>query len=186
MRKIWEAFTSLLIMAIMVLAFLLIGMRFIGFDLFVVLSGSMEPVYKTGSVIYVKGTDTASLEEGDIITFYINEDTIATHRIVELVQENGETMYRTKGDANENTDAKLVAAGSIIGQPKFAVPYLGYLADYMQTKAGKYMSIAVGAFVLLLVFVPDLLFDGEEDEKKKKTKKNKENDSIKETNNEKE
>jgi signal peptidase len=94
-----------------------------GLQGYVVLSGSMEPVYHTGSVIYVQSkVDASALEEGQIITFRLTGDTIATHRIIEVVEENGAVRYRTKGDANEVADGSLVDPAQVIGTPSFRFP----------------------------------------------------------------
>lgn len=58
MKKIWNSITVVLVAAVVVLAMALVGVRLFGLDVYFVLSGSMEPVYQTGSVIYVKEADT--------------------------------------------------------------------------------------------------------------------------------
>ena len=81
-KKIWNIFTTLLVIAAVVLAMLLVGVRLFGLQVYTVLSGSMEPTYHTGSLIYVKKVDPYTLSTGDVITFMLNEETIATHRIL--------------------------------------------------------------------------------------------------------
>ena len=80
-RKIWDGITTILVV---LLAIALVGVRVVGLQVYTVLSGSMEPAYPTGSVIYVKEVDYKTLEVGDPITFMLSEDIIATHRIVEI------------------------------------------------------------------------------------------------------
>lgn len=153
------------------MALLLVGVRLIGFQVFTVLSGSMEPTYHTGSLIYVKDVDYKELKAGDVITFMLDERTIATHRIVEVVPDETqpETIrYRTKGDANDAVDGSLVHYKNVVGSPVFSLPYMGYVANYIQNPPGMYVSIAAGAIILLLVFLPDILGDDEEDKKKQK------------------
>ena len=41
----------------------------------------------------------------------------------------------------------------------FTIPYLGYVADYIQHPPGMYVAISAGAILLLLVFLPDLFAD---------------------------
>lgn len=167
LKKIWNAVTTVLIALVVVLAVLLVGARLLGLQVFTVLSGSMEPTYHTGSLIYVKDVDPYDLKSGDVITFMLDEDTVATHRIVEVVpDENDDTVVRfeTKGDANEAVDGSMVHYKNVIGSPVFTIPYLGYVANYIQNPPGTYVAISAGALLLLLVFIPDL-FD---DDKKKK------------------
>ena len=63
----------------------------------------------------------------------------------------------TKGDANGVAAASPVSPAQIIGTPVFTVPYLGYLSVFLQTRSGRFASIGAGLFLLLLIFLPDLL-----------------------------
>ena len=155
----------------MILAILLVGVRAFGLQIYTVLSGSMEPTYKTGALVYVQKVDPAELRENDVITFRLNSDTTATHRIIELVEdeENSEIVrFRTKGDSNKVADNGLVEFGSVVGKPIFTIPYLGYLAVYMQSPPGSYVTICVAVSIVLFVVVTDIIVG---DDKKKKMKK---------------
>jgi len=173
LKKVWNGMTTVLVLMVAILAVLLVGTRFIGLMPFTVLSGSMEPVYSAGDLIYVKEVDPFELEEGTIITFMLSEDTIATHRIVEVVpdaEDDTVVRFKTKGDANESEDGGLVHYKNVIGAPIFSVPKLGYVANFIQEPPGTYVAIAAGALILALVFIPDL-FGDDEDEKDKKSAK---------------
>ncbi len=171
-KKIWNTVTTMLVAVVVILAVLLVGARLAGLQIFTVLSGSMEPTYHVGSIIYVKDIDTGELKAGDVITFMLDEDTVATHRIVEVVPDTEDMTtirFRTKGDANDVVDGSLVHYKNVIGKPIFSIPYLGYIASYIQSPRGRYIAMAAGAILVLLVFLPDLLSgDGE---KKRKTDK---------------
>ena len=165
-KKAWDTITTLLVVVVVALAVLLVGMRFAGFKVFTVLSGSMEPTYHTGSVIYVKEVDHTTLQAGDVITFAISEDMVATHRIVGVVPDDEDPSvlrYRTKGDANDSEDGTLVHYKNIVGKPVFSIPYLGYIASYIQSPPGSYVAIAGAAFLLMLTFIPDLFAKDEEE-----------------------
>ena len=167
-KKIWKCITSVLVALVVIVALLLVGARLAGLQVFTVLSGSMEPAYHVGSLIYVKDVDPFELESGDVITFMLDENTVATHRIVEVVpdeEDDSVVRFRTKGDANENVDGSLVHYKNVIGSPVFTIPYLGYAVSYIQNPPGTYVAISAGAILLLLVFLPDLFGD---DKKKKK------------------
>ncbi len=169
-KRIWNGVTTILVALVVVLAIALAGVRLVGIQVFTVLSGSMEPTYHTGSLIYVKKADYTELKVGDVITFLLDEDTIATHRIVEVVPDEDdptEIRFRTKGDANEAVDGGLVYYQNVIGKPFFTIPQLGYLAAYIQSPPGLYLAMAAGAILLLLVFLPELLFSEKEPEKEK-------------------
>ena len=173
MKKIWNVTTSILVGFVILLAVALVGVRLIGLNPYVVLSGSMEPVYHVGSLIYVKDVDYRELEVGDAITFMLNEDTVATHRIMEVLvdEEDPETIrYITKGDANDAQDGSPVHYKNVIGKPVFTIPYLGYISNYIQNPPGLYVAIAAGAILIMLVFLPDL-FENDEKEETEKSKK---------------
>jgi len=173
MKKIWNAITTFLVVLVVVLAVLLVGVRVAGINVYAVLSGSMEPTYHTGSVIYVKDVDPFELKTGDVITFMLDEDTLATHRIVDVIpdEEDPSTIrFQTKGDANDAVDGSLVHYKNVVGTPIFTIPYMGYIANYVQHPPGTYFAIAFVVILLMLVFLPDM-FDEDGAPKKKKRRR---------------
>ena len=173
LKKIWNIFTTVLTVVFVLLALALVGVRLFGFQVFSVLSGSMEPEYHVGSLIYVKEVDYHELKSGDVITFMLDEDLVATHRIVDVCPDQDDPSvlrYQTKGDANEAADGTLVHYKNVIGEPVFTIPYLGYVADFIQKPPGTYAAIAIGAVLLALMFLPDL-FREEEPKKRGKYEK---------------
>lgn len=178
-KKIWNIVTSIIVALAVLLAIALVGVRLIGFQVFTVLSGSMEPTYHVGSLIYVKDVDYTELEAGDVITFMLDEDTVATHRIVEVVPDETDSSvlrFKTKGDANAAEDGSLVHHKNVIGTPVFTIPKLGYVANYIQNPPGMYVAISAGAVLLLLVFLPDLFSKHEKEGTKKKGKRLEQNE----------
>ena len=165
-KQIWNAVTTVLVTAVVILALALAGARFVGMQVFTVLSGSMEPVYHVGSLIYVKEVDPYELEAGDVITYMLSEDTVSTHRIVGVVPDEEDPTvirFRTKGDANDAEDGTLVHYKNVIGSPVFTIPMLGYVANYIQNPPGTYIAISMGAVLMILVFLPDLLSSDDEE-----------------------
>lgn len=170
-KKITSILTTALVVLAVIVALLLVGVRLIGIQPYTVLSGSMEPVYPVGSLIYVKKVDPLELVEGDDITYMLDENTLSTHRIVEVVPDEKDksvVRFRTKGTANDHEDAQLVHCKNVVGQPIFHIPYLGYVSDYIQNPPGLYVVIAVGVLILLLGFLPDL-FGDDKSKKEKET-----------------
>lgn len=157
-----KGLSTAMVVAAMVFAFLIAGIRIFGVQVYGVLTGSMEPSYPTGSLIYVKPVEASELRVNDVITFSISPGVIATHRIVEVVwdeQRPGLISYRTKGDANKDVDAALVSANNIIGKAMFAIPQLGYVANYIQQAPGIYIAILVCGLMIAFVFYTDSLDD---------------------------
>lgn len=172
-KKIWNAVSSVAVALVVILAILLVGARLVGLQVFTVLSGSMEPTYHVGSLIYVKKVDPYTIEAGQPITFMLDEDTIATHRVVGIVPDEEDPSvirFRTKGDANEAEDGSLVHYKNVVGMPVFSIPHLGYVASYIQHPPGMYVAISGCAILVLLTFLPDLFADEEKAPPKKKKK----------------
>lgn len=170
-KKIWDTVTTVLVVLVVIFAVFLMGSRLMGMQVFNVISGSMEPTYSVGDLLYVKTVDPDSVKVGDPITFVLNEDlVVATHRVVKVDREN--RLFTTKGDANETEDAMPVHFNNLVGVPVFAIPLLGYVSAYIQNPPGMYVAIALGAALLLAVFLPDLFTKKEDnkEENKEETK----------------
>lgn len=156
LKKAWEIISTVLVVLVVACAVFLMGSRIIGYRVFTVISGSMEPTYSVGDLIYVKNEKPQNITVGDPITFVLNEDlVVATHRVVRIDAEN--QYFYTKGDANEMEDSSPVHFNNVVGVPVFSIPYLGYVSDYIQNPPGMYIAIAAGAVLVILVFVPDML-----------------------------
>ena len=146
-----------MVLAVAALAFLLAGIRIVGFTPYAVLSGSMEPAFHVGSLIYVKSVDPEDIKVGDAITFRLSgEDTAATHRVIEIDREN--QCFYTKGDANETPDASPVPYSSVLGMAVFTVPKLGLFSSWLSSAQGKYAAISGVGLLLLLIILPEILF----------------------------
>lgn len=83
MKKAWNIVSSILVGIVVLLAVFLMGSRLVGYQVFNVISGSMEPEYSVGDLIYVKKVNTKDIKVGMPITFVLNEDlVVATHRVI--------------------------------------------------------------------------------------------------------
>ena len=168
-KKIWDTVTTTLVILVVIFAIFLMGSRLVGLQVFNVISGSMEPTYSVGDLLYVKTVDPDSVRVGDPITFVLNEDlVVATHRVVGIDKEN--RQFTTKGDANGTEDAAPVHFNNLIGVPVFAIPLLGYVSAYIQSPPGMYVAIGLGIILLAVVFLPDVFkkkaeTNGQEEEK---------------------
>ena len=143
---------------------------FFGWKPFIVLSGSMETSIYTGDLVVVKETDAKELKKDDIIAFRNEADTVTTHRIVEVINQNGNVCFRTKGDNNNADDADLVQTKDIEGIYVFKISGLGDIL--MDLKEPKNL-----AMILLVILVIGLIWinilDKIENKKLKKNTKNK-------------
>ena len=136
-----------------------------------VLTGSMEPNYPVGSLIFVKEIEPDQLEVGDVITYRLDSDTVVTHRIVEIDKE-AQTVT-TKGDANSSNDGSPVPYSEIVGKAHFKIPYLGYVSMNIKTPKGIMAICGVLIAIILLTFLPEIFSPEEEEEQKEKPKRRK-------------
>ncbi|MCI9338390.1 MAG: signal peptidase I [Lachnospiraceae bacterium] len=121
--------------------------RLMGYEVYVVVSGSMEPAIPVGSALYVEPAEPEDVEAGDVIAFF-ERGAVITHRVVENHVVEGE--FITKGDANEENDLAPVAYENLIGRMARAVPVLGsILAVCSGTKGKIYLACGVAGAVLL-------------------------------------
>ena len=108
-KKLWNFITTILVVVVVLLAIALVVVRFFGYTPYTVQSGSMEPTYHVGSLIYVKEIAPEDITVGTPITFVVNDDLlIATHRVVKvdkyetktqaLVDEAGEPILDEDGN----------------------------------------------------------------------------------------
>lgn len=164
LKKVWNVISTIVVVLVVIFAVLLIGVRLLGVQVYSVISGSMEPEYPVGSLIYVKEVKPSEIQVGDVITFVLSNETPATHRVIAIDKDN--QLFYTQGDANyqinEETGEKVymedppVHFNNLIGKPVFKIPALGYIAYYIQHPPGMYIAIAAGAILLILAFLPDL------------------------------
>ena len=131
-----------------------------GLQVYTVLSGSMEPNYHVGSIIYVKEVKPETLKVGDAISFMISENTVATHRIIEVLPDENDAnviRFRTKGDNNDIPDTNPVHCNNVLGKVVGTIPLLGYLSDYVQNPPGTYIALCAAIILVLTVFLPDII-----------------------------
>ena len=156
LKKIWDIISLTIVILMVLCAIFLMGSRLLGYRVFNIISGSMEPVYSVGDLIYVKEVAPEDIKVGDDITFVLNEDlVIATHRVVRIDPEK--KHFYTKGVANDTEDAAPVQFNNLVGVPQFSLPMLGYVSEFIQNPPGMYIVLILGAAMLIIVFLPDLM-----------------------------
>ena len=111
-----------------ILGVMLLFLPHIGISVDSIMSGSMEPVLRTGGIVF---TDTKERrpEIGDIVTYQVGENRV-THRVIRKERKG----YVTKGDANNKEDPTVVTADQIIGNVIFVLPCLGYVAVFVRQR----------------------------------------------------
>ena len=132
-----------------------------GYKPLVVISGSMEPKLKVGSILYYHKEDINNFEKGDILV-YTTKSYIISHRIVEISEDG----FITKGDANKTIDSNEVFKEQVLGKGvNWCIPLLGYYSDYIYHH--KYLL-----YISIYVLIIDLFRDSYKEYKKKVGMKN--------------
>lgn len=137
-KKIIHFFANIAYILIILYAIVCIPILF-GKNPVVVLSGSMEPTYKIGSIIYYEKVQFKNIKVGDVITYEYDNKYIS-HR-VNSIDNN---LIETKGDANNTADVNKVKYNNIKGKvTKFSLPYIGYYIKFINDNVRIFMITLV-------------------------------------------
>jgi len=117
------------------------------FSLYLVQSGSMEPAINTGDVVVVK--EQPNYQEREVITFYDSDHRVVTHRILKIQSDGKETVFVTKGDANESADTNPVPQSQVIGKLVMVLPKMGFMVSFAKTRYGALLLIIVPAVIII-------------------------------------
>ena len=111
----------------------------IGYSMFEVVTGSMEPTLNVGDLIIIKKENNYKVN--DIIT-YRSDDDFITHRIVRI----DEKYFYTRGDANNSDDNKIVDS-QIIGKSVFIIKNGGIWRKVLLTP-----KVFITIIIMLILF----------------------------------
>ena len=137
---------ALALMLITAVVLVFVATRF-GWRVDAVLSGSMEPGLKVGSLAITRPVGAEEIRTGDVITFRSAMSELPiVHRVV--AAEDG-SSFQTKGDANKNADPFPVPAQDVVGRVCFRVPFLGYAAQFVKTPFGILLICVFGVLVIV-------------------------------------
>lgn len=139
----------LLILVVFVLALPVTAPRLLGYEVFNVVSGSMEPSIPVNSVIYVHAIEPEAVQTDDVIAFR-DGDAVIAHRVVVNRQTMGE--FVTKGDANNTEDLEPIPYRDLVGKVVMSLPFLGKaMALYASTVGKVYLALTFACGVMLLI-----------------------------------
>lgn len=153
LMTIWNVLATALLVLALLLVIAFAGLRLVGLTPYVVTSGSMEPLYPVGSIVYVQEAAPEEVQPGDSITFHLSSGSIATHQVWQVDAQ--ERTFRTQGinnlDGNGEIihDAAPVPFDDLIGKPVLCVPGLGCVYELLQKPAGMCVVALVVALAIL-------------------------------------
>jgi signal peptidase len=147
---------SILTLIVVVAAGLLV-VQMLGFKPMAVLSGSMEPAYATGSVVFVDtNASVGSIAVGDTITYSLGESsTVVTHRVIAI--DPDKSLFTTKGDANDTEDGPVPFSSFVGRTAGFYIPWAGSALLMVGTTQGIAVALFALAFIVVLLMVPVIL-----------------------------
>ena len=144
-RKMCNFLIVMILMVIIAISGPILVLQLLGYEPMAILSGSMEPTYHLGGLIFI---DTHVLPEdiqkGDSIAFHFGDDMVVTHRVLSIDSEN--RTYITRGDANNVEDAPI-SFDQLIGRAWFHIPLLGYIL----LDLGTFKGLAYGLILLAVL-----------------------------------
>lgn len=126
--------------------------EFIGYQLYTVLTDSMEPRIPTFSLACTKiipKDEELNLKKGDIITFVgdrFGDEIVLTHHFNSIDEDmTGKKIYRTNAEGKKELDMYRIERKDIIGTYVFHIPYLGKIFLFLKSKFGfiMYAELAV-------------------------------------------
>ena len=143
--RICKIFGTVCLVAVILVCLPLTLPRVFGYEIYTVISGSMEPAIPTGSLVYIKEMEPKDVQVDDVIAFYGTKDaaSIITHRVVENRVLMGE--FITKGDANAAKDMNPAPYDNFIGKVAYSIPKVGGIALVL---TGVYGKILAGGAIL--------------------------------------
>lgn len=113
-------------------------------------TSSMYPVITPGSMLFIEPATPGQVQLGNIIEFHAPwaNGTLFAHKVVDIVKENGTTLFRTRGINNPVNDPQLVPGSDLVGIVKLHVPYLGYAFIYAKVTAAVIVSLLIGSILV--------------------------------------
>ena len=163
-RWIFKLFNAAAIVLIFVSVFVLLSVvltpagqvpQVLGYSVFRVMTGSMEPEIREDSLLVVQKTPPEDIAPGDVISFFspdpMLEGAVNTHRVVRIEKENGRTQFITKGDANVIEDTYPTDASALVGRVVFQSYGLGKAVSLLSNPLVFGIIILLPLLVILLM-----------------------------------
>lgn len=150
----------------------------LGFQRYVIVSGSMTGTYDRGSIVFDKEVPVTDLKVGDAITYSppagASPEKLLTHRIVWIgTNKGGEETFRTRGDANPSADPWTFT----LDKPEqakvaFSVPYVGFLLAALSIPTVRMLAIGIPAVLVAFLILAGIWRDAGEEARRRQAEAN--------------
>jgi len=155
----WRLASACAIGAALALGLCVLVPALLGFQRYVITSGSMTGTYDRGSLVFDRVVPTSTLKAGDVITFRPPGQTgLVTHRILWVRSVRGQRVLRTQGDANRVPDVwgPFALHASRQARVAFHIPYVGYALGALSERRVRMVVIGLPALLIALVTLAGL------------------------------
>lgn len=162
LRKILRILDTILTTAIIIITVIILVRAFVfkkydilGYRFYIIMSGSMEPEINVADAVITK--QPHELNVGDVIAFQHTPKTTTVHRIIEIQEENGEKLYKTKGDNNNTPDKKIVKNENIRGVVVQTVPKVGNVITFLKSHL---IIVILIAGIIIIALLGRMILNG--------------------------
>ncbi len=156
-RRCARVVSTLVVAAGLLFGAILALSALMGWQRYVITSGSMTGAYDRGSLVLDEVVPVAELKTGDVITYRppagSGPDGLVTHRIVSVSTGPGDQrVFRTKGDANTAADPwRFTLAKGEQARVKLGIPYVGFAVAALSRRDVRMIVVGVPAALLALM-----------------------------------
>ena len=116
------------------------------YRMFTVISGSMEPRYNIGDVLFAKEVEPESIKVGDTISYLGTQnsfrDKVVTHEVTKIEKTDGKYYFHTKGLTNLVEDP-IVSEDQLYGKVIYKSVIISLVYKIVSTNIGFYLFIIV-------------------------------------------
>lgn len=164
-KRLRTVANALLLLCVVALAGAMLAPALLGYERYILVSGSMTGTYDTGSVVYAKPVPVADLRVGDVITYAppagATSQALVTHRISGIGRDAaGDRLFRTKGDANQSVDPwRFSLDRPTQARVEFGVPYVGHVVNALIDRDTRMLVIGLPAVLIALLTLARLVRD---------------------------
>ena len=156
-RRLGRALCALLVAAGVLFGAFLIAPSLLGWERYVIVSGSMTGTYDRGSLVFDEVVPVKSLKEGDVITYRPPRGSgpkgLVTHRIRSIGHDpkTHAKAFRTKGDANTVADPwTFTLPQRDQARVVTGVPYMGFVLAALADRQVRMILVGIPAALIAL------------------------------------
>jgi signal peptidase len=157
-RRLTSVLCALVVAAGILFGALLIAPGLLGWERYVIVSGSMTGTYDRGSLVFDEVVPVKSLKVGDVITYKpprgAGPTGLVTHRIASVGHDpkNGARVFRTKGDANKSADPwTFLLPDKRQARVVTGVPHVGFVLAALAQRQFRMLIVGVPAGLIALI-----------------------------------